>query len=125
LPLTSVGEPVEGHYSEKFPYRSQLPYDASGNNHAARLTIDLAAGDRWLIALCREATIKWLTTSNPVLDYANAMVTSRQPSEGYGKLRSDSFAERRGIDCGNAWIYVLGGRETIDAPDHHRSAEQL
>ena len=27
-------------------YRSQLPYDPSGNNHAARVTIDLAAGDR-------------------------------------------------------------------------------
>jgi hypothetical protein len=61
-------------------YRSVLPYDAAGNNHAARLTIDLAAGDRWLIAICREATAKWLTTSNPVLDYANAMVTSRQLS---------------------------------------------
>ena len=59
-------------------YRSQLPYDATGNNHAARLTIDLAAGDRWLIALCRYATENWLTTSDPVLDYANAMVTSRQ-----------------------------------------------
>ena len=55
-------------------YRSQLPYDASGNNHAARLTIDVAAGDRWLIALNRHATKEWLTTSNPVLDYANAMV---------------------------------------------------
>jgi hypothetical protein len=61
-------------------YRSQLPYDATGTNPAARLTIDLAAGDRWLIALCREATTNWLTTSNPVLDYANAMVTSRQLS---------------------------------------------
>ena len=61
-------------------YRSQLPYDATGNNHAARLTIDLAAGDRWLIALCRHATANWLTTSNPVLDYANAMVPNRQPS---------------------------------------------
>src|SRR5919107_3442954 len=59
-------------------YRSQLPYDASGANHAARLTIDLAAGDRWLIDLCRYATVNWLTTSNPVLDYANAMVTARQ-----------------------------------------------
>jgi hypothetical protein len=59
-------------------YRSVLPYDATGNNHAARLTIDLAAGDRWLIALCREATAKWLTTANPVLDYANAMVEARQ-----------------------------------------------
>ncbi|MDZ7302863.1 MAG: hypothetical protein ONB44_12105, partial [candidate division KSB1 bacterium] len=37
-------------------YRSVLPYDATGNNHAARLTIDLAAGDRWLIALTRKAT---------------------------------------------------------------------
>jgi hypothetical protein len=61
-------------------YRSVLPYDATGNNHAARLTIDLAAGDRWLIALCQHATANWLTTSNPVLDYANAMVTSRQVS---------------------------------------------
>jgi len=61
-------------------YRSILPYDSSGNNHAARLTIDLAAGDRWLIALTRKATADWLTTSSPVLDYANAMVPSRQPS---------------------------------------------
>src|SRR5215207_2856764 len=61
-------------------YRSVLPYDASGTNHAARLTIDLAAGDRWLIALTRKATADWLTTSSPVLDYANAMVPSRQPS---------------------------------------------
>ena len=60
-------------------YRSVLPYDASGTNHAARLTIDLAAGDRWLIALCRHATANWLTSANPVLDYANAMVPSQQP----------------------------------------------
>jgi hypothetical protein len=61
-------------------YRSQIPYDATGSNHAARLTIDLAAGDRWLIDICRKATADWLTTSNPVLDYANAMVPARQPS---------------------------------------------
>jgi hypothetical protein len=61
-------------------YRSQLPYDASGANAAARLTIDVAAGDRWLIALDQYATQNWLTTSNPVLDYANAMVPSKQPS---------------------------------------------
>jgi hypothetical protein len=61
-------------------YRSQLPYDASGANHAARLTIDLAAGDRWLIALTRKATADWLNTTTPVLDYANAMVGSRQPT---------------------------------------------
>jgi len=61
-------------------YRSVHPYDATGNNHAARLTIDLAAGDRWLIALTRKATADWLNTATPVLDYANAMVPSRQPN---------------------------------------------
>ena len=55
-------------------YRSQLPYDAAGSNHAARLTIDLGAGDRWLTAITRYATANWLNTANPVLDYANAMV---------------------------------------------------
>jgi hypothetical protein len=59
-------------------FRSVHPYDASGANHAARLTIDLAAGDRWLIALTRKATADWLGTTSPVLDYANAMVTSKQ-----------------------------------------------
>ena len=61
-------------------YRSVLPYDASGANQAARLTIDLASGDRWLIALARKATADWLNTTTPVLDYANAMVPSKQPS---------------------------------------------
>jgi hypothetical protein len=61
-------------------YRSVLPYDATGNNHAARLTIDLAAGDRWLIPLTRKATVDWLKTTTPVLDYANAMVPSKQPT---------------------------------------------
>jgi hypothetical protein len=61
-------------------YRSQNPYDATGANHAARLTIDLASGDRWLIALARKATTDWLNTTTPVLDYANAMVPSKQPS---------------------------------------------
>jgi hypothetical protein len=61
-------------------YRSIIHYDATGVNPAARLTIDLAAGDRWLISICRKATADWLQTTNPVLDYANAMVPARQPS---------------------------------------------
>jgi hypothetical protein len=61
-------------------YRAALPYDASGANPAARLTIDVAAGDRWLIDIDRKATADWLRTDTPVLDYANAMVPSRQPS---------------------------------------------
>jgi len=60
-------------------YRSLLPYDASGSVPAARLTIDLAAGDRWLIGITERATRLWLNPNNPVLDYANAMVTARQP----------------------------------------------
>lgn len=65
-------------------YRSVHPYDASGNNHPARLTIDLAAGDRWLIPLTRKATADWLNTSTPVLDYANAMVPNKQPNNAAG-----------------------------------------
>ena len=61
-------------------YRSQLPFDATGANPAARLTIDVGAGDRFLIALDRKATTDWLTSANPVLDYANALVPNRQPS---------------------------------------------
>ena len=56
-------------------YRLELPYDPTGENPAARLTIDVAAGDRWLIALNRHATQYWLDPANPVLDYANAMVS--------------------------------------------------
>lgn len=61
-------------------YRAVHPYDATGTDPAARLTIDLAAGARWLIALTRTATADWLRTDAPVLDYANAMVPARQPS---------------------------------------------
>ncbi|HSB14213.1 MAG TPA: hypothetical protein VLE22_07120 [Bryobacteraceae bacterium] len=60
-------------------YRSVHPYDITGTNPAARLTIDLAAGDRWLIDLTEHATRVWPTNTSPVLDYANAMVPARQP----------------------------------------------
>ena len=60
-------------------YRSQLPYDPTGANPAARLTIDLAAGDQYLVPLAAKATTDWLNTGSPVLDYANAMVPNRQP----------------------------------------------
>ncbi|MDX1394516.1 MAG: hypothetical protein R3195_08995 [Gemmatimonadota bacterium] len=55
-------------------YRSVHPYDPSGLEHAARLTIDLAAGGRYLQDLNRHATQHWLDNAAPVLDYANAMV---------------------------------------------------
>jgi len=61
-------------------YRSVHPYDVTGSDPTARLTIDLAAGDRWLIPLTTKATTDWLNTTTHVLDYANAMVPSRQPT---------------------------------------------
>lgn len=61
-------------------YRSVYPYDATGTRPQARLTIDVAAGDRWLISLNRKATGDWLRTDTPVLDYANAMVPARPAS---------------------------------------------
>jgi hypothetical protein len=59
-------------------YRSQIPYDATGTQLAARLTIDLGSGDRYLTTLATTATSQWLSTSNAVLDYANAMVSNTQ-----------------------------------------------
>jgi hypothetical protein len=61
-------------------YRAVHPYDATGADPTARLTIDLAAGDRWLIGIGRKATADWLRPDTRVLDYANAMVPARQPS---------------------------------------------
>lgn len=55
-------------------YRSIHPYDADNLAAERRLTIDLAAGGRYLQTLNRHATIHWLDNANPVLDYANAMV---------------------------------------------------
>jgi hypothetical protein len=63
-------------------YRSQNPYDATGVNHSARLTIDLGAGNRWLVPLNQKASADWLnTTKPPVLDYANAMVAARPDTD--------------------------------------------
>ena len=60
-------------------YRSVEPYDPSGADPAARLTIDLAAGDRSLIPLAQKATSDWLSGSTPQIDYANATVPNGQP----------------------------------------------
>lgn len=77
-------------------------YDPIGVNPAARLTIDLAAGDRWLIDLTRKATADWLKTSNPVLDYANAMVASKQ------------FRNAR--DAQSDWQEHIDGKAQYDPP---------
>ena len=61
-------------------YRSVIPYDSTGANYAARLTIDLGNDDQYLSALASYAVTNWLNTSKPVLDYANAMVASQSTS---------------------------------------------
>jgi hypothetical protein len=67
-------------------YRSMHPFDPADSAMPRRLTIDVAAGDRWLIALNRKATTDWLRTTDVgqdpaiALDWANAMVPARQPS---------------------------------------------
>lgn len=76
----SAGPNLTGLQSFIDAYRAAHPYDASGADPTARLTLDVAAGDRWLIDLDQYATANWLTPANPVLDYANAMVPSKQPS---------------------------------------------
>jgi hypothetical protein len=60
-------------------YRSVLPYDPTGNNQAARLTIDLGTMTN-ITALANYATSHWLNSSSPVLDYANAMVAPQKTS---------------------------------------------
>ena len=70
-------------YRSVHPYKASdgAPDDVNGLNPAARLTIDLGAGDRWLIELNRYATEVWLrddespeSNEPPRLSYANAMV---------------------------------------------------
>jgi hypothetical protein len=76
----NVGANLAGLENFINAYRSVHGYDAEGTNHAARLTIDLAAGGRYLQELNRYATIHWLDNSEPVLDYANAMVHRKSGS---------------------------------------------
>lgn len=82
-------------------YRAVVPYDATGNNPAARLTIDLGAGDQYLSSLAAYATTNWLNPSSPVLDYANAMVVRTNTSTS--ALESD-------------WSQHVNGYPTLKVP---------
>lgn len=76
----SSGPNLTGLQSFVTAYRSVVPYDATGANNAARLTIDLGNDDLYLTKLANYAVTNWLQTSAPVLDYANAMVASQRTS---------------------------------------------
>lgn len=76
----SSGPNVTGMQKFISAYRSVIPYDPTGNNFSARLTIDLGNDDLYLTGLANYAATNWLKTSSPVLDYANAMVASQNTS---------------------------------------------
>jgi hypothetical protein len=65
-------------------YRAVHPYAPTSGSSRSRLTLDTAAGDRWLIGVNRKATADWLRTAGQdpavALDWSNAMVPARQPS---------------------------------------------
>ena len=82
-------------------YRSLIPYDPTGANQAARLTIDLGAGDQYLSSLAAYATTNWLQTGSPVLDYANAMVV--RVGTSVSSLESD-------------WLEHIDGYPTLKVP---------
>lgn len=109
-------------------YRSIHPYDASGAKHAARLTMDLAAGGRYLQDLNRYATINWLDNANPVLDYANAMVhrSSGSPTNWQehvdGKPTYNPVIPPKGPNRFTGGLYVKGN---IDNCDDFYSSEQF
>jgi hypothetical protein len=102
-------------------YRSQIPYDPSGANFAARLTIDLGDGDTYLTKLAAYAVTHWLQTSGPVLDYANAMVAGQKT--GVSTLESGWQQHVNGLSgsvspmapaklTGSLWL--IGGQPNCD-----------
>ena len=102
-------------------YRSQIPYDASGANFAARLTIDIGDGDTYLTKLENYAVTNWLQTSTPVLDYANAMVGSQRTSvatlEGGWQQHVDGYGtsvppQAPAKLTGSLWL--VGGQPNCD-----------
>jgi hypothetical protein len=82
-------------------YRSQILYDASGANNAARLTIDLGDGDTYLTKLANYAVTNWLQTSAPVLDYANCHGWFAKDERGHAG-RGLAAARRWGRNSGAA-----------------------
>jgi hypothetical protein len=102
-------------------YRSQIPYDATGANYAARLTIDLGDGDTYLTKLANYAVTNWLKTSAPVLDYGNAMVAGQKT--GVATLESGWQQHVDGLSgsvppmvpaklAGSLWL--VGGKANCD-----------
>ena len=74
-----------------------IPYDATGANPTARLTIDLAAGDRWLIGIDRKATGRLAAHRHPgarLRERHGARRSSPPPRRRSRTGRSTSTASR-------------------------------
>ena len=119
---------LEGLEDFILAYRSIHPYDPKGENPAARLTIDLAAGGRYLQDLNRYATIHWLDNADivpdsdfnpagPILDYANAMVhrSSGSPANWQehvdGKLTYDPPIPPKAPNRFTGGLYLKGNMD--------------
>lgn len=116
----NVGANLEGLQAFVDEYRRSHPYDPTGVNPAARLTIDLAAGGRYLQELNRYATEHWLDNADPVLDYANAMVarSSGTPDNWQehidGKLHYDPPILPKAPNRLTAGLYLKGNIANCD-----------
>jgi hypothetical protein len=123
----NVGANLTGLQAFVDAYRSVHPYDASGTNPAARLTIDLAAGGRYLQELNRYATANWLRNDGPVLDYANAMVarSSGTPDNWQehidGKLHYDPPIPPKAPNRFTGGLYLKGNMD--NCLDFHSSEQ--
>jgi opacity protein-like surface antigen len=110
----NVGANLPGLQAFINEYRRIHPYDPTGNFPERRLTIDLAAGGRYLQELNRYATEQWLNNDNPVLDYANAMVarSSGTPENWQehidGKLHYDPPIPPKAPNRLTAGLYLKG-----------------
>ena len=86
-------------------YRSIVPYDATGNDPAARLTIDIGPSDQSDSKVASYAGLHWLrdnVNSTRVLDYANAMVANNAKTS-VSTLESD-------------WLEHVNGYPSLNVP---------
>src|SRR4029077_18731091 len=60
-------------------YRSVTPYDATGSNFAARLTIDLGNNDQYLTAIANYAPLKSTLSAYTMLPSMEGIVAPQHP----------------------------------------------
>ena len=99
----NTGADLNGLQSFITAYRAVLPFDPSGTNPAARLTIDVAAGDRWLIDINRKATAVWSANAS------SSRLSDRRSGRPFGRETSMVPRSRPSSRTGTAWATVPSG----------------